>query len=206
MDEAPDRIRAVRDKRFKYIRNYRTDTPYGQSIAYRNQLATMQEMFRLEDEGALGPPADWYFRQTKPVEELYDIEADPFELENLAKRPEHREVLERMRAAHEAWVVETGDLGEVPEDDLAGRYWPGGEQPITPAPMVSTDANADGTTEVAIQSEVEGASIAYTLEAGDDARWELYVEPIAVPDGAALRARAVRYGWAESEEVGVQTP
>jgi N-sulfoglucosamine sulfohydrolase len=61
--------------------------------------------------------------------------------------------------------------------------------------------NADGTTEVTIRSEVEGASIAYTLEAGDDARWELYVGPIAVPDGAALRARAVRYGWAESEEV-----
>lgn len=204
MDEAPDRIRAVRDKRYKYIRNYEPDTPYGQSIAFRNQLATMQEMFRLEEEGNLEPPADWYFRQTKPLEELYDTQADPFELVNLADDPEHQETLQRMRAAHEAWVAETGDLGDTPEAELAELYWPGGEQPVTPAPLFSTHANADATTDVTIRSEVEGASIAYTLEQSDDARWKLYVAPLIVPSGLAVRARAIRYGWLESEEVSLQ--
>jgi arylsulfatase A-like enzyme len=203
MDEAPDRIRAVRDKRYKYIRNYETDTPYGQSIAFRNELVTMQEIYRLESEGDLGPPADWYFRQTKPLEELYDTQNDPFELTNLADEPEHEGVLKQMRGAHDAWVERTGDLGGVPESQLAERYWPGGVQPVTPAPVLSTSPNSDGTTEVAIQA-IEGASIAYALdEIGDDARWKLYAEPLAVPAGTLVRARAVRYGWAESGEVSL---
>ncbi|MFN8644348.1 MAG: sulfatase, partial [Candidatus Binatia bacterium] len=128
-DEAPDRIRLVRDQRWAYIRNYHPETPYGQSIAFRNKLATMQETFRLHDAGELEPPADWYYRQTKPVEELYDTVADPYQLDNLADRPEQQERLARMRAAHERWVAASGDLGVVPESELAERYWPGHVQP-----------------------------------------------------------------------------
>ena len=51
------------------------DWRYGQSVAFRNNLATMQEIFRLEDLGLLAPPADWYLRQTKPMEKLYDTDA-----------------------------------------------------------------------------------------------------------------------------------
>ena len=201
VDEATDRIRAVRDKRYKYIRNYQPETPYGQSIAFRNNLATMQEMFRLHDAGMLDPPADWYFRQTKPVEELYDTEVDPFEIDNLAAQPEHRDVLQRMRAAHEAWVVDSGDLGGIPEAELAERYWPGGVQPVTPPAVIEPSGGTfDGPTQVSIRSETEGASIAYTLEQGDDAHWKLYTEPITVSRSSTLRARAVRYGWAQSED------
>ncbi len=202
-DEAPDRIRAVRDERFKYIRNYRPDLPYGQSIAFRNNLATMQEIFRLHDEGALAPPADWYFVATKPVEELYDTAADPFEVVNLAGRPEHQAQLERMRAAHEAWVAETGDLGAVPESELAERFWPGGVQPVTPAPKIEVaGGGSDGALEVEIRSEVEGASLAYTFAEGADARWLLYTGRLRVEASGTLRAVAVRYGWAQSEGAG----
>jgi N-sulfoglucosamine sulfohydrolase len=201
VDEAIDRIRAVRDKRYKYIRNYQPETPYGQSIAFRNNLATMQEIFRLHDAGMLDPPADWYFRQTKSVEELYDTEADPFELENLAAQPQYQEVLERMRAAHEAWVVDTGDLGAVPEAELAERYWPGGVQPVTPPAVIEPPGRSfDGPAQVSIGSDVEGASIAYTFEEGDDAHWKLYTDPITVSRSSTLRARAVRYGWAHSQD------
>jgi hypothetical protein len=201
LDEAVDRIRAVRDRRFKYIRNYQPETPYGQSIAFRNMLATMQEMFRLHDAGRLEPPAEWYFRQTKPVEELYDTEADPFEIENLSSRPEYREVLERMRAAHAAWVAETGDLGGVPEEELAERYWPGGVQPRTPSAAIEPAGGSfDGSVRVSIRSDVAGASIAYTFEEGDDAHWKLYTDPIMVSESGLLRTRAIRYGWAESQD------
>ena len=201
LDEAVDRIRAVRDRRFKYIRNYQPETPYGQSIAFRNMLATMQEMFRLHDAGRLEPPTEWYFRQTKPVEELYDTEADPFEIENLSSRPEYREVLERMRAAHETWVAETGDLGSIPEEELAERYWPGGVQPRTPSAAIEPAGGSfDGSVRVSIRSDVAGASIAYTFEEGDDAHWKLYTDPIMVSESGLLRARAIRYGWAESQD------
>jgi arylsulfatase A-like enzyme len=199
MDEAPDRIRAVRDKRFKYIRNYQPETPYGQPIAFRNLLETMQEMFRLHDADMLEPPADWYFKQTKPLEELYDTEADPFELDSLAAEPEFEDVLLRMRAAHEAWLTETGDLGAVPETELAERYWPGGVQPVTPPPAIDPPGGGFVVApEVSIRSEIEGASIAYTLDEGDEPSWKLYTGPLEGL-GGRVRARAVRYGWAESE-------
>lgn len=204
-DEALDRIRAVRDKRYKYIRNYHPETPYGQPIIFRDQLTTMHEIFRLHDEGALQPPADWYYVATKPVEELYDTLSDPFELENLASHPEHQERLARMRAAQERWVAETGDLGAIPEPEMAEMFWPGGVQPVTPPPSIEPARGAlGGEVVVAIQSDVDGASIAYTLEAGDDVHWQLYTESITVAAPATLRARAVRYGWAESVDAVAQ--
>jgi len=201
-DEATDRIRAVRDKRFKYVRNYQPDTPYGQPIAFRDRITTMQEIFRLHDAGQLFPPADWYYRATKPVEELYDTRTDPDEIENVAARPENATQLERMRAAHERWLVDTGDLGSVPEAELAERFWPGGVRPVTPSPRIIPGSGTyDGRLEVRIASDVEGASIAYTLEDGDDAHWLLYTGPFEVAPSATVRAVAVRYGWAESEPV-----
>jgi N-sulfoglucosamine sulfohydrolase len=204
-DEATDRIRAVRDRRYKYLRNYFPETPYGQSIAFRNMLATMQEIFRLHDAGLLEPPADWYYRETKPVEELYDTDADPFELTNLAARPEHQGRLERMRAAHEAWIERTGDLGAIPEAELAERFWPGGVQPITPSPTIEPAAGAYAApVDVTIRSDVPGASLAYTFEEGDRSRWKLYAGPIKVAASGTLRARAVRYGWADSADASAR--
>lgn len=203
-DEATDRIRAVRDKRFKYIRNYEPEKPYGQTVRFRNNLATMQEIFRLHDEGTLPPPADWYYLASRPIEELYDTDADPYEVTNLAGNDEYRSVLERMRRAHERWVEETGDLGSIPEADLAERFWPGGVQPHTPAPQL---APAGGSfkvpVEVTLSSSEPGASIAYTLDddsGAEPAHWLLYTGPITLHTTATLRARAVRYGWAESDE------
>jgi hypothetical protein len=153
----------VRDARYKYVRNHRPDTPYGQSIAFRNNLDTMQEILTLGALGALGalgelvPPADWYFVPTKPVEELYDTLADPDELENLAGRPEHAETLVRMRAAHDDRVVRTGDLGSVAESELAELYWPGGLQPVTAPPVFETSAgDSPGTRELTILSRPSG--------------------------------------------------
>ena len=198
-DEALDRIRAVRDQRYKYLRNYHPETPYGQSIEFRNNLVTMQEIFRLRDAGMLEAPADWYYRKMKPVEELYDTESDPFELSNLASQPEHQAQLERMRAAHEDWVARTGDLGAVPEAELAQRFWPGGIQPETPPPTIEPAGGVFAVpVAVTIRSDVAGASLAYTLEAGVQPHWNLYTDPVTVPATCTLRARAVRYGWTDS--------
>jgi hypothetical protein len=56
-----------------------------------------------------------------PEEELYDLERDPHEVNNLAGSPEHQEVLKEMRAALDKWIVDTKDLGEVPEKELIRR-------------------------------------------------------------------------------------
>ena len=121
MDERYDMNRTVRDRRYKYHRNYFPSRPFAPWLDYMERLATMQEWRRLDAEGKLTGVQAFFMRQTKPVEELYDVEADPFEQVNLADSPGHQDVLERMRAAHFDWVRRTLDLGLLPEQDMRDR-------------------------------------------------------------------------------------
>lgn len=118
MDERYDMIRMVRDKQYKYIRNYRPDLPYNQHIDYAEQSPVKQDLNRLAAEGGLPPGAHWITYSAKPVEELYDLEQDPHELHNLAGAPEMEETLQRLRAAHEQWQEDIRDLGLMPEAEL----------------------------------------------------------------------------------------
>jgi len=121
MDERYDLIRAVRDKQYKYLRNYEPFKTYAQRISYAELGPTMQELRRLHAAGQLNATQELFFRGRKPVEELYDLEADPHELHNLADSAEHRDVLERMRSAHLAWAEQTIDTGLLPEPILIER-------------------------------------------------------------------------------------
>jgi uncharacterized sulfatase len=124
MDERYDMVRAVRDHRYKYIRNYMPHLPWfhEQHISYMYEMPTMGAWQRLADLGKLsGPPAVFMARQ-KPVEELYDVVADPFEVRNLAGLAEYQATLERFRAAHRRWQEEIVDLGLLPEADLRTRF------------------------------------------------------------------------------------
>lgn len=121
MDERYDMFRSVRDKRFKYIRNYQPWQPYAQHVSYMTQMPMYQELVRLQAAGELrGAPALW-MAKTKPVEELYDCVADPDEVVNLAEQPEHRATLERLRAELQRWMRETHDLGLLPEPLMLDR-------------------------------------------------------------------------------------
>lgn len=214
MDETYDMVRAARDDRFKYIRNEYPDQPYVLHLPFRNRGGTMQELFRLHAEGALsGPPALW-MSDRRPPEELYDTAADPHEIRNLAADPAYGDVLRRMRAATEAWMREIGDLGHVAEDQMVAAMWPGGVQPTTATPIIvertSADVGLQATTalqapvEVVLLCSTQGASIAYTTEEGPDAHWKLYAAPIRLEPGqTTLRAKAVRYGYRESDEARV---
>ena len=52
-DESYDMVRAIRDKRYKYIRNFCPERPYLLWIPYRNKHPMLQEMWRLHREDAL---------------------------------------------------------------------------------------------------------------------------------------------------------
>jgi len=119
MDERYDIIRMVRDKRYRYIRNYEPFKPYDQYMNTAEKSTVKVELHRLAKEGGLPPAAAWVAAGSKPVEELYDTQADPHEVHNLADNPDYGPVLERLRKAHEAWMRETGDLGLIPEPELA---------------------------------------------------------------------------------------
>jgi arylsulfatase A-like enzyme len=124
MDERTDLLRAVRDGRFKYIRNYRPDLPWfhDQYISYMYEMPTMKVWQRLADEGKLTGTQAMFMAHTKPAEELYDSEADPHEIVNLVDKPEHQEPLKQLREAERQWMKEIVDLGLLPEADLRTRF------------------------------------------------------------------------------------
>lgn len=121
MDERVDLLRCVRDTRWKYIRNYRPDLIWAQYIGYMYEMPTMKVWQTLHDEGKLNDVQDRFFR-TKPAEELYDLQADPWEIRNLADDPAHRETLGRMRTELRRWILEIRDLGFLPEAELRTRF------------------------------------------------------------------------------------
>lgn len=195
MDEAYDLIRAVRDKRYKYLRNYMPEVTYAQHINYMDEMPTMKEWRRLHAEDKLEGPQKIFFSETKPIEELYDTEADPHEVDNLADSPEHWEILLRLRAEHERWRKETNDLGLIPEPEMLEKMRPGSKYETTATPQIT-----QGGSGVKITCATEGASIGYTTESGDDAHWLLYSKQLDLKPGTTLRAKAIRIGFNESAE------
>jgi N-sulfoglucosamine sulfohydrolase len=101
--------RAVRSDEFKYIRNddsARLLTPPADAV----RSPTFQAMRRLRDEGKLTPLQGSCFVQPRPLEELYDLAADPDETVNLAGDPRYADALTTMRRALADWGRETGDV------------------------------------------------------------------------------------------------
>ncbi|OPZ03841.1 MAG: hypothetical protein BWZ10_03252 [candidate division BRC1 bacterium ADurb.BinA364] len=121
MDERYDIIRAVRDKRYRYIRNYEPWKPYYQYMATPERGATMKELRRLHAEGKLNAAAELFMAERKPLEELYDLQADPHEIHNLIDSPEHAKTADRLREALERWQREILDLGFLPETEIVVR-------------------------------------------------------------------------------------
>ncbi len=115
--DAEDRIRAVRGKRWKYIRNFRPELPYMQTSIYKEMVYPVVHVLRLlHSRGELSEAAARFMTETRPPEELYDLEADPHELHNLADAPAHGAELEAMRGRLDDWMRTTGDRGDEVED------------------------------------------------------------------------------------------
>jgi arylsulfatase A-like enzyme len=213
-DIAYDRIRAARDRRFKYLRHYCPELPYLLWIPYRNRHPIMQEMWRLHLAGELEGPQRLLF-EPRPAEELYDTESDPYEVRNLAADPAYAGELARLREAVDDWIADVGDLGEIDEAEMVRAWYPNGEQPATAAPVfipiceqapglkpAPDGGTFAGPAALQLYCATQGASMAYTFEAGDDVRWRLYTEPLRLPAGeTTVRARAIRIGYRESREV-----
>jgi N-sulfoglucosamine sulfohydrolase len=214
MDIEYDMMRSARDTRFLYIRNFAPELPYAGHIIYRNQSAIMQEWLRLQAERKLTGAAASWMRTNRPAEELYDTQADPHQIRNLAAEPAHRATLDRMRKAVNDWMTRINDQGLVNEPEMIQRMWPGGAQPETAQPYIvprrSTDDPARQAayaikepTEFVIYVPTQGASVGYTTDTGSNAKWRLYTGPILVDGPMTLRAKAIRYGYKESPETQV---
>ncbi len=124
-DETVDIIRCVRTKRWKYIRNFMSYLPHAQANQYKDGKPILQTMRQLYREGALTPLQARVFEAPRPVEELYDLENDPHETVNLAGEAQSQERLRAFRGVLYDWMVETRDVGLIPEpilEDLGRTY------------------------------------------------------------------------------------
>ncbi|NQU52909.1 MAG: sulfatase-like hydrolase/transferase [Bacteroidetes bacterium] len=121
MDERYDMQRSVRDKKYKYIRYYEFPKPFIQYMNTPEQGEIMQSIRSSYTNGTLPEAGVKLMALKKPVEELFDLEKDPQELNNLSENAEYKAILDKMRRAHMDWSVKIADAGLIPEPIL--REW-----------------------------------------------------------------------------------
>jgi arylsulfatase A-like enzyme len=190
-DEVPDRLRAARDRRWKYIRNYQPQNAFFRALAFRDVQPAMQALWQGHREGELNDIQSQYFEAPRPSEELYDTQSDPHEVINLAASPDQTDTLERLREALDSYMDRVADLSSSSEQSMVETMWPGGKQPTTAAPSISRK----GST-ITIDNPDPAASIGWRTTDSD--KWQLYTGPFQISASTTIEAKAIRYGYKES--------
>lgn len=104
----PYPIRAVRDDRYKLIRNLAPENTYSIRGIHEGQPIESWQA-DAEHDPALTERVDWLFH--RPAEELYDLRADLYEVHNLADDPRHAAIKAWLGAQLDAWMAQQGDRG-----------------------------------------------------------------------------------------------
>lgn len=158
MDTEYDRVRMVRDSQYMYLYNYMPEKPYYQNIEYRLSIPMMKELLTLRDEGKLDSnQAQWF--ATKPVEELYDVNSDPYAFHNLATDTQYKSKLEELRKVFQNWTKTVGDKSSMPESDMITEMWNGAAKPpVTAMPQVGAAKGG-----IVLKCATAGASIGYRI-------------------------------------------
>ncbi|HAE10135.1 MAG TPA: hypothetical protein DCG39_00685, partial [Opitutae bacterium] len=117
-DETVDVLRCVRGSRYKYVRNFMSHVSHAQPSQYKDGKKIVQVIRGLYEEGKLNEQQSRPFLPRRPPEELYDLQADPHELVNLATDPKLRDRLADMRKVLHQHMTETRDMGLIPEPIL----------------------------------------------------------------------------------------
>ena len=118
-DELTDRIRAVKSKRFKYVRNYNIEKPHALNVVYRTQMNLMKHLNELNKSNSLSDKQKLWFQVPKRPEEFYDLENDPFELNNLIEDEKFAPHINELKLQLDSWLKNINDLGGIPEKELA---------------------------------------------------------------------------------------
>jgi arylsulfatase A-like enzyme len=104
MDITHDAMRSIRSKDHKLILNLMPERPYCQYSRYKEQCyPVLAEMNVLNLQGKLTPAQAAFLAATKPEVELFDLNADPHEINNLADDPNYGEVKSTLLAELTKW-------------------------------------------------------------------------------------------------------
>ena len=197
LDDEYDMVRGIRDKRFKFFRNYQPEKPYIMDIEYRLQMDLMNELIRAHEAGELNEAQELWFAQSKPEEELYDLEVDPHELNNLIDNPQYKEKADELRTELKKWMDDIEDVGFTPEIEMISEMWDGKETPpLTESPILTISE-----TKVSIDCATPGASIGYKVirEGQEPDSWQVYTGPFELKMDDILKFQAHRIGYEPSQ-------
>ena len=163
-------------------------------------MPTMREWREAERAGTLSDVQRAWFRTPKPLEEFYDLQADPHEVENLIDDPRFAAEVTVMRQALEEWQVAVGDQGMLPEPVQMERLESEHADRRTARPRWELQTQGDSIV-ARLSCDTPGASLAYRAADDSEGDWRLYVGPIEVPAGTVLEAIACRIGYRDSPRV-----
>ena len=119
-DEKYDFVRTLRKGKYKYMRSYQPFNFDGLWNNYRYRMQAYKEWWRLYKAGKLTKAAALFFEPRAP-EALYDIDKDPYEVNNIAADPANAKVLADLRGRLTARVKGMPDLSFFPESELAKK-------------------------------------------------------------------------------------
>jgi len=116
--------RSVRTDRWKYIRNLDSDAEHhshidlGKPVDGSEYWASWVEAAKTDKRAA--SIVERYFH--RPAEELYDLQADPAEQQNLSAKPQYKDALKELRGELDLWMRQQGDLGPTTERKVAKEF------------------------------------------------------------------------------------
>lgn len=118
-DETVFRFRTVRDEHYRYIKNFMPEKPFFQPNKYKQeQYPAWNIIHELDKEDKLTPwQKSFYMAPSMAPEELYDMEKDPYSMNNLVKstNPQDQAELKKLRATLDKWITDSDDQGRFPE-------------------------------------------------------------------------------------------
>ena len=192
LDSFKGKTRAVRNKDYKFIKNYSLGIVGAQKLSFRENLMSMKELRKMYENNELNEIQKIWL-ELIPELQLYDLNEDPYEINNLAYDPNYKEKVLLLENVLEQWIEKNNFHGHLEEEDLIEVFWPENTQPQTAEPLYSLE---DGFLHLKNNDVSKDASIGFSY---DGKNWEVYSEPIEIKKNKKIYFKAVRYGWKESE-------
>ena len=173
LDSFKGKTRAVRNKDYKFIKNYSLGIVGAQKLSFRENLMSMKELRKMYENNELNEIQKIWL-ELIPELQLYDLNKDPFEINNLAYDPNYKEKVSLLENVLEQWIEKNNFHGHLEEEDLIEVFWPENTQPQTKEPLYSLE---NGLLHLKNNDVSKDASIGFSY---DGKNWEVYSQPIEV--------------------------
>jgi heparan N-sulfatase len=106
--DADEYMRCIRSNKYKLVYNAYYNIPHGTSMDISTS-DSWYELKRLQRSNKLTENMKQIFQCPRAMVEIYDLEKDPYELNNVADLPEYREIGEKLAAKLVKWQKDTQD-------------------------------------------------------------------------------------------------